>query len=96
MNPTSTKSQRKGATPEANDLSNPQEVWDGEMAPSQDIARTGMLGRLADDGGELTPYTLDVQAELIAGQTIVEDTEVGTVKESPANSLGGKPPFKAK
>ncbi len=68
---TSKSQKRMKANPEADDLSNPLQVWeDGEMTPSVLDSRTGMLGRVADAGdlgeGDPSPYTLEVQEEILS------------------------------
>lgn len=62
---------RMKANPEADDLSNPMQVWeDGEMTPSVLDSRTGMLGQVADAGdlgeSDPSPYTLEVQEEILS------------------------------
>ena len=72
---TSKNQKRMKANPEADDLSNPMQVWeDGEMTPSALGSRTGMLGRVADagdlGGGDPSPYTLEVQEEVLSQKAV--------------------------
>ena len=69
--------ERRKANPDADDLTDPKEVWkDGETSPSRDRgsgARGGVRGRVADAGdlaeGQPSPYSTETQADALARQT---------------------------
>ena len=63
--------ERRMANPEAKDLSNPSK-------PRTSVGRGGMLGRVADNVDEPSPYGIEVQADSVGGQTVKFD---GPVKE---------------
>jgi hypothetical protein len=69
--------ERMKANPEAKDLANPKEVWtNGTEVPTATPhePESGPLGRVADAGtfgaGATSPYGTEIQAEIIAGQTM--------------------------
>jgi hypothetical protein len=73
--------ERMKANPEAKDLENPSEVWrNGAIVPSATPAEpeSGPLGRVADasslGAGATSPYGIEIQAEIIAGQTMQAET----------------------
>ncbi len=73
---TDTPEERTKARPDANDVTDPKEVWkDGETEPSRDrapIAGSGAPGRVADAGDvgghASTPYEQGVQSDSILRQ----------------------------
>ena len=90
MSRNSNNHERMNGELEARDLSDPKQVWeDGALSPvpSALAPRTGMLGRVADAGdladGNPTPYTLEVQAEILSRPTKAED-------ESPIKKAKGE------
>ena len=72
--------ERTKAAPDAEDMTNPREVWqEGETTPSPSragIARGGR-GRVADAGdlgnGQPSPYSTETQADAVARQTDRKD-----------------------
>lgn len=69
--------ERANARPDAEDLSDPKEVWkDAETTPAADRARDATGGgakRVADagdvGGGQPSPYGVEAQADALARQT---------------------------
>lgn len=71
---TDSRHERMKARPEADDLTDPDEVWeDSETTPSRDRKGTPGGERVADagdvGGGQPQPYGTETQADAVARQT---------------------------
>lgn len=73
---TDTRHERRKATPDVEDMTDPKEVWkDAETTPAPDrrVTESGPRGRVADAGDlaqrSPSPYGTETQADSVAKQT---------------------------
>ena len=75
------KDEPKAANPKTGNSPDTQIVMTDILTAKSEAPRTGMLGRLGDKGAdEPLPYSLEVQAEIVAQETTTEDLMPGKTK----------------